>query len=85
MAKKTTNIPPGNTEKRHIFSALFNMGERSRHVWPICPPLPPTAQPILVSLGSHSRSVSTLVVVSDGRGSTFGLLEGFHITNMSLI
>ena len=31
------------------------------------------AQPILVSLRAHSLSVSALVVVSDGRGLTFGV------------
>ncbi len=33
-----------------------------------------TTQPILASLGAHSLSVVTLVVVSDVRRSTFGLL-----------
>ncbi len=31
-----------------------------------------TTQPILVSLGAHSLSVATLVVVSDGRGRHLG-------------
>ncbi len=33
-----------------------------------------TAQLTLVSLGAHSLSVATLVAVSDGERSTFGLL-----------
>ncbi len=31
------------------------------------------AQPMLVSLAAHSLSAATLVAVSDGEGSTFGL------------
>ncbi len=33
-----------------------------------------SSQPVLVSPGARSLSVGTLVAVSDGRGSTFGLI-----------
>ncbi len=41
-------------------------------------------QPILVSLGAHSLSVATPVVVSDGV-DVWVALQGFHIANLSLI
>ena len=46
--------------------------EETQFVYNISEPL--TSQPILVSLWAHSLSVATLAVVSDARGSTFGLL-----------
>ena len=38
------------------------------------------ARPILASLGAHSLSVATLLVVSDGVGLLYNSMS-FHITN----
>ncbi len=43
------------------------------------------SQPTLVSLGgTHTLGGDASGSLAMGRGSTFGLIQGFHITNMSL-
>ncbi len=65
-----------HSKQKFSFSLINDTKELPAHKH-VCLQWSVPSQPILVSLGAHSLSVATLVVVSDGRGRHLGCSKVF--------